>query len=281
MGRIKVTKLGVNTNLVFNSENSNDGTVTYNGATFTVSQPIAGATLTSPSITGYLGITGTAAGDARTIKAHAHSSTGEYANEFKGEFVNASGTMDGIASHYIMQTTGNTGTGVMRSILGVAYLPAGVAITGASAAGSWISGGGFAADIATTATLNGTAVRATGIFAKISSAAASNMTACKQVSAATFISALLVAPSAGIASIVHLAQEATGTVLPQALYVEGANYCGAFVTFDAAATNTCVTANTTSTAAATPHFAVKVIVGTTPYWFPLYSTTGTDGLAFA
>jgi hypothetical protein len=285
MARLKVVKQGVNESLVFTSQDNVKGSITYNGSTFSVSKPIVGLSLTTPAFTnptlsGYVSITGTS-GDARTIKAHAHSSTGEYANEFKGEFVNATGTMDGIASHYIMQTTGNTGTGVMRSILGVAYLPAGVAITGTSAAGSWISGGGFATEVATTATLNGTAVRATGMFAKVSSAVGSNMTACKQVSAGTFISSLLVAPSAGIPSIIHLAQEASGTQLAQAIYVEGANYCNAFITFDVAATNTCITANTTSTAAATPHFALKVIVGTTPYWIPLYSTTGTDGLAFA
>jgi hypothetical protein len=211
-----------------------------------------------------------------TIKAHAHSCTAEYANEFKGEFLNSSSTMDGIAAHYIMNTTGGTGTGVMRSILGVAYLPAGVAITGTSAAGSWISGGGFAADVAATATLNGTAVRATGLFAKVSSAVGANMTSCKQVSAATFISSLLVAPSAGIASIIHLAQEATGTKLPHAIYVEGADYCDALITIDAAAADTCAIASAVAIGSGTANtsYAIKIKIGTTPFYIPAYATSG-------
>ena len=233
----------------------------------------ANGTTPAHTVAGCITITGTEGGDARTLKAHSHSSTGGYANEFKGEFVNTSSTMDGIAAHYTMQTTGNTGTGVMRSILGVAYLPAGVAITGSSATGSWISGGGFATNVATTATLNGTAVRATGVFAKVSSAIGSNMTSCKQVSAATFISALLVAPTDGIASIVHLAQEATGTALASALYLEGTPYCTSFVTFDAAGAGSALQTSVVavgSGSANTSH-ALKIGIGAGFGYIPVYN----------
>jgi hypothetical protein len=245
--------------------------------TITESTSAAGVTIDvgSKFKDGLATLTGQSGG--ATIKAHAHSCTAEYANEFKGEFLNTSGTMDGIASHYIMQTTGNTGTGVMRSILGVASLPAGVAITGTSAAGSWISGGGFAADVAATATLNGTAVRATGLFGKVSSAVGANMTSCKQVSAATFISSLLVAPSSGIASIVHLAQEATGTVLPQAIYLEGAAYTGAFVAFDAVGGHaTCLETNTADPAGATTSHALRILINNVEHWIPVYSALWSD-----
>lgn len=273
MSRIKSEKLGQDLSIVFTQQNNVEGKITFNGSNFVANYPLASTTYASPSVTGYLNITGTANADARTIKAHAHSSTGGYANEFKGEFLNASGTMDGIAAHYIMQTTGNTGTGVMRSILGVAYLPAGVAITGTSAAGSWISGGGFATDIATTATLNGTAVRATGMFSKISSAVGSNMTSCKQVSAGTFISALLVAPTAGIASIIHLAQEATGTALASAIYLEGTPYCTSFVTFDAAGAGSALQESVVALGSGTANtaHALKIGIGAGFGYIPVYN----------
>jgi len=225
------------------------------------------------SFSSYLNITGIEGGDARTIKAHSHLSTGGYANEFKGEFVNASSTMDGIAAHYIMQTTGNTGTGVMRSIIATATLPAGVAITGSSAAGSWISGGGFATFIEATATLNGTAVRATGIFAKVSSAIGSNMTSCKQVSAATFISALLVAPTAGVGSIVNLMQEATGTALQCAVYLEGTPYCTSFVTFDAAGAGSALQTSVVAVGSGTANtsHALKIGIGAGFGYIPVYN----------
>jgi hypothetical protein len=232
------------------------------------------ATSTGRRLYGMLELTGTSP-DARTIKAHAHLNTAEYANEFKGEFLSAAGvgesqTMDGIAAHYIMQTTGGTGTGVMRSVLGVAYLPAATAITGTDAAKSWISGGGFAADIAATATLNGTAVRATGLFAKVSSAIGSNMTSVKHVAAATLVSGLLVKPTAGECSILHLSQEAGATTVNQAIYVEGGATVDSLFTIDVAAAGKAIETNTAVPDGATS-YCIHIKIGNVDGYIPVFA----------
>jgi hypothetical protein len=84
----------------------------------------------------------------------------------------------------------------------------------------------------------------------------------------------------GMRSFLNMANDGT-TAVTTAIRISGAANVNAAITFDAAATDKCVTANTTSLNGLTPHFAIKILVGTVPYWIPVFSTTGTDGQAFA
>jgi hypothetical protein len=79
-------------------------TPTISGAlsTDTISEKTAdtGVTIDGTKLKdGLITTAGTAGGG--TIKAHAHDCTNGYANEFKGEFLNSSDTMDGIISVFI------------------------------------------------------------------------------------------------------------------------------------------------------------------------------------
>lgn len=214
-------------------------------------------------------------GSSRGVKSHCHNiNDGEdVANDFKGEFTNESGVMDGFRSIWTMQTANNTGTGVLRAIIGNAYLPAGVSITGTSAEGSAIIGVMAACFIFPGgATLNGTAVLAAGLWAKVSSAIDSVLTSVKHVAAGIFTSALLVQPSSGKSSIIYLRHETTGTTLPQAIYVEGADKVGAFATFDAVGgAGFILVANTTVFGSQASSHALRILIGTTEHWIPVFS----------
>ena len=168
--------------------------------TFTTGITISGTTGTAINIS-------KSANTAGTIKAHCHQmaavtddSPNQYANEFKGEFLATSGTMDGISSHYQMAASG---TGVMRSIIGVSYLNAGVTLSGTSPTASWISGGLFSTSLAATSVLNGTAVVAYGLYSEVTGASGSILTSCAHTAGAAIYSKLLVKPTSGECSILH------------------------------------------------------------------------------
>jgi len=172
-----------------------NGGIAVDTSAFTVADT-TGNTL----IAGTLGVTGTitatkvsinnTASTAGALKIHSHQmaattddSTNQYANEFKGEFLATSGTMDGIAAHYKME---GTGTGVMRSILGVAYLGNGtdaVTLSGDDGNFSWISGILGSATVANSAIVNGTAVTVTGVFGGLGTMAGATLTEGKYMSA--------------------------------------------------------------------------------------------------
>jgi hypothetical protein len=141
------------------------------------------------------------ANNAGTLKIHCHAmaastddSPNQYANEFKGEFLATSGTMDGIASHFHMAASG---TGVMRSILGVAYLDSGKTLSGTASTGSWLAGGVFQANVA--GVINGTAVCIVGGYAGLGSMVGGTLTACQYMAGLwADASQITLAPSAGV-----------------------------------------------------------------------------------
>lgn len=74
--------------------------------------------------------------------------------------------------------------------------------------------------------------------------------------------------------------ENNGTQTDSVINVGGATTITAFATIDAGAASKCVAPNTSSTAAQTPHFALKIVVGGTAYWAPLYTCTDGTGATF-
>ncbi len=140
-----------------------------------------------------------------TTKIHAHLMpvTTEYANEFKGEFLSTGAvgqaqTMDGIAAHYHMAASGS---GIMRSILGVAYLDSGVTLTGTDyTLNGWLAGGVFVADVAGTIVGNQNVIA--GLYAGIGSCQGGTLTACKYMTAIWATSNRLTTLSAGQSSLI-------------------------------------------------------------------------------
>jgi hypothetical protein len=248
-----------------------------------------GIVITSPTATvgvNITGVTGTGvyinktANTAGTLKIHCHQmaastddSPNQYANEFKGEFLATSGTMDGIASHFQMA---GSGSGVLRSVIGVAYLNSGITLSGTSATGSWISGGLFACSLASSSVLNGTAVIAAGLYAEISSAIDSTLTAVNHTAALIGYSKLLTKPSAGECSLLLLGQAAGATTVNQAIYLLGGATIDSFVTFDAATSGKCIETlakkidNTNTTHAI--HIKIGAADGYIPVWAAKWNT---------
>jgi len=165
------------------------------------------------------------ASNGPTVKAHCHqlaATTDAIANEFKGEFLSTSSTMDGIGSHFHMAASG---TGILRAVLGVAYLDSGVTLTGTDyTANGWVNGGMFVADVAGTIAGNQNVIA--GLYAGISSCQTGTLTACKYMTSLYVASNRLATLSAGQSSLI-LATNDAGTdkkVVDYGLRVEnGAN----------------------------------------------------------
>lgn len=236
---------------------------------------LSGNISSTSSVTGvglYINKTANTAG---TLKIHCHQmaastddSPNQYANEFKGEFLATSGTMDGIASHFHMS---ESGTGVLRSVIGVAYFDAAKTLSGANPTGSFISGGLFSCQLAGTAILNGTAVIAAGAWCEIQNAINTTMTAVNHVAGLVVAGKLLVNPSSGQCSLVYLSQQAGATVINQAIYLEGANLTGAFVTFDVAGSGKAIEALAKKLDNTNTTHALHIKIGSADGYIPVFA----------
>ena len=162
---------------------------------------------------------------AGSLKIHNHLMADgvEYANEFKGEFLSTSGTMDGIAAHYHL---GVSSTGVLRSIIGVAYLDSGCSLTGTSGTGSWISG--ILGSASVSGTLDGTAVMVVGVYGELGSMTGATLTACSHMAAIYGQSKMTKVPSSGESEILLMAHGGGGT-LAQAVYLDGSDHVALFM----------------------------------------------------
>lgn len=195
-----------------------------------------------------------------TLKIHCHQAASgvEYANEFKGEFLSTSGTMDGIAAHFHM---GASGTGVMRSILGVAYLDTGITLSGTLATGSWISGVLGSVNVA--GVLNGTAVTVTGVYGGLGSMVGGTLTACKYMSAIWADSQVTQVPSAGESQLL-LMTNGLGATLNQAIYVDANDRISEFAHFANCATM--ISTKTDADVAYAHYRKLLVTVDSLPGW---------------
>jgi hypothetical protein len=166
------------------------------------------------------------ANTAGTLKIHCHQmaastddSPNQYANEFKGEFLATSGTMDGIASHFHMNASS---TGILRSILGVAYLDSGKTLSGTDyTTGSWLVGGLFSANVA--GVLNGSGVVVAGLYGGIASCVGSTLTACKYLTSIWADSSRLVTLSSGQSSLILATNQTGALAVNYGLRMESAN----------------------------------------------------------
>lgn len=141
-----------------------------------------------PSRPIYANLTGMS---ATALKIHSHLTTAETAIEFKGELINTSGTVDGLASHWSYSPTGTTGApDAVRAAIANMTLTAANTMTA-----GWIAG--IQASTIISGTLNGAAICEFGVLGVLAGDGTRT----------------LVAHSAGVASVLHVAagdEPATG-----------------------------------------------------------------------
>jgi hypothetical protein len=231
---------------------------------------------------------GTTGASTQALKIHSHAMAAVadtvVANEFKGEFLNTGYTMDGIQATYRM--TG-TGTGVLRSIYGNATVgdasvtPAVTAIlTGTLGTGSWVSGILGSADVSAGSEVSGTAVTVTGVYGGLGSMLGT-LTQVNDMSAMWADSQATQVPSIGDSQLLLMTNSGTGGTVPilgSAIKIDGggAGKITNFVTFD----NTGTAAGSMAAAESANHYTltnsdtpdgvIRVDIGGTPYWIPVY-----------
>jgi hypothetical protein len=148
------------------------------------------------------------ANTAATIKAHCHNLAADgvdapnfVANEFKGEFLStgtSNATMDGVAAHFHMAASS---TGILRAILGVAYLDSGKTLSGTDyTIKGWLNAGTFVADAA--GTVNGTGVVVAGLYAGIGSCQGGTLTEAKYLTSLFVTSNRLTTLTTGQSSLI-------------------------------------------------------------------------------
>ena len=153
------------------------------------------------------------ASNGPTVKAHCHllaATTNAVANEFKGEFLSTTSTMDGIASHFHMAASNS---GIMRAVLGVAYLDAGKTLSGTNyLTGSWLAGGVFSATAE--GVLNGTGIVVAGVVGQVGGCTGT-LTAVKYMTAVMASSARTGTLSSGESSLLlcHVDSAAAGATV--------------------------------------------------------------------
>jgi hypothetical protein len=212
---------------------------------------------------------------AGALKIHSHNMANgvEYSSEFKGEFLGTSGTMDGIASHYHMAASG---TGVMRSILGVAYLDTGITLSGTSASASWISG--ILGSVNVAGTVNGTAVTVTGVYGGLGSMTGGTLTQVNDMSAIWADSQVTQVPTTGDSQLLLMTNGA-GATLNQAIKIDASDRITNFIRFDNAdgsAAGDMLSAPgvaATSTDPAGDVVKIRILIGDTPYYINAYSVS--------
>jgi hypothetical protein len=86
---------------------------------------------------GYAAWINSTSSSVQSIKAHNHLTTSDTGNEFKGELINTTGTLFGIANVWDYTPTGATATPTsVEAIVNILTLPAGSTLTGGLFAGS-------------------------------------------------------------------------------------------------------------------------------------------------
>jgi hypothetical protein len=197
------------------------------------------------------------------LKIHTHLNSTGWGNEFKGEFVKTSGTMDGISAHYRLSASS---TGVMRAISGHAYLDATYTLSGTSAAGSWISGVLGWTDIL--GVINGTAVTVTGTYGGLG-ACAGTLTACKYMSGVwADVSQLTKVPTSGNSQALLITGPVAAVAVNAAIYVDGPTYLTNFLQLSSAAGFAVAGA----TVAGTPSVKLTCKFGSTTFYLQGYDS---------
>lgn len=199
----------------------------------------------------------------QTLKIHSHLNTSEIgAAEFKGEFINTTGTVEGVVSTWSYQPTGGTGspTGVTASTNVLAIAP-----TFTVNAGNIYA---LTGEVQLQGTLNGATVNVAGVIGILSGNGA-NTEVLHMAGVQSAMSTGLVNPTTGTLS--HFLANSTSTVvIDNLLCMQDSEYITNFASFNSAATDKCIEANSGTPAGAVSHM-IRVIIGGVPAYIPAYA----------
>jgi len=193
---------------------------------------------------------------ATTLKIHNHATTAEIGSlEAKGELVNTTGTVDGIASHWSYTPTGATGApDAVRASISNMTLPAANTMTAGTIAGSQSA-------TITSGTLNGAAVNEYGILAALTGGGTRTLCAhCAAVHAAVVSS--VTNPTTGELSNILTSGNGV-TTIDQTMFVSDHAHTTNFLNLGEAGNTGFVTTggtDCTASAATDPSFTIKCIM---------------------
>ena len=197
------------------------------------------------------------------LKMHNHDTTASIGGaEFKGELVNASTAVYGVYNSWNYSPTGLTGTAPNVSA-GINEM----AIT----TGHTITTGniyGMEAHVRLAGTLNGGAVNAIGVNGVLSGAGA-NTLVLHMAGVASSMGTGLVNPTTGTLSY-YLANSLSTVVVDNLICSLQSQYMTNFASFDAAATDKCIEASTSSMGTNPTAYCLRILVGGTPMYIPVY-----------
>lgn len=200
------------------------------------------------------------------LKIHSHDNTSEIgAAEFKGEFKNTTGLCLGQANYWSYEPTGDTGTPSQLSASeNVVAVDTGITVTAGNIYG-------LTGQVQLYGTLNGSAVNVAGVIGIISQAGA-NTQVLHMAGVQSAIQGGVVNPSTGTLS--HFLANTAGTVgvtvIDNLLCMVNSQIITNFASFNSAATDKCVEANTATPSGAIAHI-IRVLIEGSPGYIPVYS----------
>ncbi len=196
------------------------------------------------------------------LKIHNHDSTAEIPGaEFKGEMINTTGLVLGSANYWSYEPTGGTGTPSQFSASeNVAAVDTGMTVT----AGNLY---GLTGHMQMHGTLNGGTVNVAGVIGILEGAGA-NTEVLHMAGVQSAVS--VVNPATG--TISHYLANTVGTaVIDNLLAMQASQYITNFASFNAAATDKAVEANSATPSGAIAYI-VRVLIEGSPHYIPCYAS---------
>lgn len=204
--------------------------------------------------------------DAVILKIHNHDNTAEIGSlETKGEFKNTSGLCLGQANYWSYEPTGDTGAPSQLSASeNVVAVDTGVTVTAGNIYG-------LTGQVQLYGTLDGSAVNVAGVIGIISMTGA-NTQVLHMAGVQSAIQGGVVNPSTGTLS--HFLANTAGTIgvtlIDNLLCMVTSQIITNFASFNEAATDKCVEANTATPSGAIAHI-IRVLIEGTPGYIPVYA----------
>ena len=245
---------------------NDDDPTTFKGITIGGSLTIGAASSDLVTFTARMGsqLYHNLSGQSYTVlKIHNHNTTAETGSlDAKGEFINLINSMVGVGSYWSYEPTGLTGTptGVTASENVVALAPLHIVTTGNLY--------GLTGHAQQHGTLNGAAVNMAGVVGVIEGAGANTL--CLHIAGVqSALMAGFINPTAGTLS--HFLANNTGTcVADNLLCMQASQYITNFASFNEAAADKCVEANSTTLTLTPTAYHIRVLIAGTPYYIPCF-----------
>lgn len=197
------------------------------------------------------------------LKAHNHLTTADIGGlETKGELINTTGSLAGEQASWAYQPTGGTGT------------PAGISASSnvlAISSTFTVTAGNIYALVGEAqlqGTLNGATVNVAGVIGVLSGAGV-NTQVLHMAGVQSAMSTGLVNPTTGTLSH-FLANTLSTVVIDNLLCMQDSQYITNFASFNEAATDKCIEANTNAITLTNTAYGLRILVEGTPMYIPVF-----------